>query len=1052
MVELSLLQDFTTEATEHLEEMEASLLALEKDPDSNEVLNDIFRSIHTIKGAAQFVGLEKISELSHKVENLLDLLRKGEKELTPAITDILIDTKDRLAQLTLELEENQEEISEVADLLSSIALLSEDDQGTIDEMGGEIGQEIEDGAILVDDLQAALDQSILDDVPDDESSLSFEPVDDDLIEEEISGEAFDEELFEIFLSQVKSNFKTVQTLVQEFADSDDKENVISQLLDCLGKLRVSANYMGYVYLTRFYDNWLQHLKSVEQSSTVGERASLDFMGVYIEQIFRVLPQVDGLEPESLVPGEEEADLGLDISVLDEVGPVEDGEDSEPQASKEIDDDLVKKEISGEVYDDELFQIFINQVNTNLADLDKSVQEFTASENKSEVLENCLKSIGNLKSSANYMEYDLLVDLYENMRLEVEAACDKYGGDQEVDIDFISPYIERLLRIIPGGQLKSDQDGQEVRESFSEEDTADEQRQGLLDSLDTSVLDETGEDDLFTTLSSSVDASISETLVSDPEPFSNIIGEMLFADDDDKDDTAETEQFKGDHKDEDVTLSQSKSPVSVVDEAITTEEDVESINKQVENLKSQARSSDEAVADRRKVERRSGDRRTGDDGSRAFKQSIRVDSNKIDALMNQVGELVVSRAYFSQIFNDIREVQQALKEQGIGQKSQKPIRELAFKLGEANLALSRVSNELQEGVMKVRMLPVAQLFNRYPRLVRDLTHKTDKQVEIVMHGEETELDKMVIEEISDPLIHIIRNAVDHGIETNKERLAAGKPKNGTLKLEAYHESNHIVIEISDDGRGIDIDRVKEKAVENGLISQEEVARISDAEARRFIMMPGFSTADVATETSGRGVGMDVIKTNIEKLNGTVEIDSQLGTHTLIRIKIPLTLAIIQALMVKVGGDLFTVSLSVVEETLRVFEHEVSVIEGVEVIHLRDTTMPIFRLADIFNLPESKKQDISKSFVIIVSTGMQRVGLVVDELVGQEEVVIKPLVDYLRGDTGFSGATIIGDGRISLILDVYELVKMTSDRQIERYKKVGVLGQDTMGEQTSVEAPS
>ncbi len=291
--------------------------------------------------------------------------------------------------------------------------------------------------------------------------------------------------------------------------------------------------------------------------------------------------------------------------------------------------------------------------------------------------------------------------------------------------------------------------------------------------------------------------------------------------------------------------------------------------------------------------------------------------------------------------------------------------------------------------------------------------------------------MVIEEIADPLIHIIRNSVDHGMELPDERRRLTKPEKGTLTLEAYHESNHIVIEVSDDGRGIDVDKVKAKALEQGLASKAEVARMTDAEATRFIMLPGFSTAAQASETSGRGVGMDVIKSNIEKLNGLVEVESEQGHGTKIRIKIPLTMAIIQALLVRVGEQIFTLPLSVVEETLKIMDDETSTIEGVEVIHLRNSTMPIFKLSTLFNLPQ-KRLEADKSFVVVVSTGMQRIGLVVDQLLGQEEVVIKPLVDYLRDQTGFSGATIIGDGRISLILDVYELVKIATQRQARRHR--------------------
>ena len=540
----------------------------------------------------------------------------------------------------------------------------------------------------------------------------------------------------------------------------------------------------------------------------------------------------------------------------------------------------------------------------------------------------------------------------------------------------------------------------------------------------SEVEDTASDDLFQTLSNSVDAALSGEQEGELAPLHGILEEMLFVE-------SRPPAQAGSRQ----TASKQKAPPAQapprLDQAakIETAEDEE--QEEIEDRRLEGR---RQLEDRRDIDRRLGDRRKmGDKADRVIKHSVRVDSQKIDSLMNQVGELVVSRAYFTQIFNDLRNLHQELKEQvGYDARGLKPIREVAFKLGEATLALSRVSNELQEGVMKVRMLPVSQLFNRYPRLVRDLVKKTDKKVEIVIRGEDTELDKMVIEEISDPMIHIIRNAVDHGIENVEERRLTGKAEVATLTLEAYHESNHIVIEVTDDGRGIDLEKVKTKAIEKGLLNASELTRISDNDARRLIMIPGFSTAEKATETSGRGVGMDVIKTNIEKLNGTVEVESQFGSSTRIRIKIPLTLAIIQALMIRVGKEIFTIPLSVVEETLRILEHDTSIIEGVEVIHLRDTTMPIFRLSEIFGIPGANRE-ISQSFVVIVTTGMQRIGIVVDELIGQEEVVIKPLVDYLREDSGFSGATIVGDGRISLILDIYELVKMTSARQAERYRE-------------------
>jgi two-component system chemotaxis sensor kinase CheA len=435
---------------------------------------------------------------------------------------------------------------------------------------------------------------------------------------------------------------------------------------------------------------------------------------------------------------------------------------------------------------------------------------------------------------------------------------------------------------------------------------------------------------------------------------------------------------------------------------------------------------------------------GHSSERILRQSIRVDADKIDYLMNEVGELVVSRAYFFQLFNDMRLLQQEFKETlGLDQRELKPLRELTFRLGEASVALGRVSNELQEGVMKVRMLPVSQLFNRYPRLVRDLVHHTDKKVRLEVRGEETELDKMIIEEISDPLIHLIRNAVDHGIEPAAERQATGKSPEGHLLLEAYHESNHIVIEISDDGRGVNPAKIRQKALEKGLYSAEELERMTDNELFQIIMLPGFSTASVATKTSGRGVGMDVVKKNIEKLNGTFEVESETGTGTMMRIKIPLTLAIIQALMVRVGQDLFTIPLPAVEETLKISKDEVTTIEGVEVIHIRETTMPIFRLQTLFAM-DGQNEVGNESFVVIVNAGNQHVGLVVDELMGQDEVVIKPIADYLREESGFSGATIIGDGKVSLILDVHDLVKLAAKRNTLRRRNLQTFGRMRVAE--------
>jgi two-component system chemotaxis sensor kinase CheA len=1043
MIDLSLLQDFITEATDHLEEMEANLLLLEKDPENREVLNEIFRSIHTIKGASMFVGLPRISELSHKMENLLDLLRQGQKKFNAAIGDTLIEGRDRLLSLIHELEKNQEEASEIDDLLAQILALSSAGPSPAappapkppqaeSQPAAPVAAPVEaadsvgfDDSILGEAFDPSIldgiDQSVLDDSPAEAQTTAdlaetlaaalnqkeaepaapawpaapvmSEATDDDAIHRELAGEANDEELFQIFTQQFAANLDRLDRLISL---GTTPENLRSAG-ECLGNMRSSANYMGYRNLTALLDHCL-----VTVAPESPDLAALSNCRVRLGKIFENFPR-----PEP----------GVAPSIAAAKAPAR---TVEPATG--ADEAQIREQISEEIYDAELYKIFLQQLEDNYRQLATMLAATVTPGQERQALAAGQEALTNLKSSANYMGYSHLVNFYEQWLLDVQTTASFMDQGGKGDLIFMRDRLARLRRIFPMLPEKVEPPPQPeavIPDAVPPKVAAPTAAVPPGKTAKPPAAISRDEEDLFLTLSGSIDAALTDEKGADSTPLHDILEEMLFAESEPQPPPAKP-----------VAPPPVKAAAAPAPKAPEPEPEEESEEEIEERRQDDRRQQD----DRREFDRRLSERRqTEDKGDRVLKHSIRVDSQKIDSLMNQVGELVVSRAYFTQIFNDLRNLQQELKEAvGFDSRGLKPIREVTFKLGEATQALSRVSNELQEGVMKIRMLPVSQLFNRYPRLVRDLVKKTDKKIDLIIKGEDTELDKMVIEEISDPMIHIIRNAVDHGLETVAERRAAGKPDFGTLTLEAYHESNHIVIEVTDDGRGIDIDRVKAKAVERGLLNGADLNRISDTEARRFIMMPGFSTAEKATETSGRGVGMDVIKTNIERLNGTVEVESQFGAYTRIRIKIPLTLAIIQALMIRVGGEIFTIPLSVVEETLRILEHDTSIIEGVEVIHLRETTMPIFRLSEIFRIPGAH-HDISESFVVIVTTGMQQIGLVVDELIGQEEVVIKPLVDYLREDSGFSGATIIGDGRISLILDIYELVKMTSERQVDRYRE-------------------
>ncbi len=390
-------------------------------------------------------------------------------------------------------------------------------------------------------------------------------------------------------------------------------------------------------------------------------------------------------------------------------------------------------------------------------------------------------------------------------------------------------------------------------------------------------------------------------------------------------------------------------------------------------------------------------------------TIRVDVSRLDMLMNLVGELVLGRNRLTQIANTVSQEHEDLP--------------VAKGLLDTSAQIDFITTELQMAVMKTRMVPIAKVFNKIPRLIRDLCRETGKEIDLIMEGEETELDKTIIEELSDPLVHIIRNAADHGVETPAERTAAGKQAKGVVRLAAEHEGNHIVITIQDDGRGMDPEKLKLKALEKGMLTESDAREMSAKEILNLIFAPGFSTATKVTNISGRGVGMDVVRTNITKLKGTVEIDSQPGVGSKFIIKLPLTLAIIQALLVKASHEIYCIPLSAVLEVVRVKDDEISTVNGLEVVRLRDSVLPIARIGSILG-GGNHEESSEWTYVVVVGLAAQRLGIVVDSMLGQKEVVIKSLGGYLGTVEGIAGSTILGDGQVIMIVDVGELMRLSA----------------------------
>ena len=441
--------------------------------------------------------------------------------------------------------------------------------------------------------------------------------------------------------------------------------------------------------------------------------------------------------------------------------------------------------------------------------------------------------------------------------------------------------------------------------------------------------------------------------------------------------------------------------------------------------------------------------------------LRVDAKRVDNLLNLVSEAVIIKATFNQLAlqftnnasmfqnsevefkdklhslfeklpsyfekmqngtsaNEIKK--EILKEYGslssIFDAYETEQKNILTKFRSNTQNLGTISGELQEGVMKIRMVPINQIFSRFPRVVRDLQKDLNKKINLVIEGEDTELDKSVVEDLLDPIMHCVRNSVDHGIELPSERVAAGKPETGTILLRAFNEGNMIVIEIKDDGKGIDVEKVRAKAVERGLIHPSK--NINDQEAFQLIMQPGFSTAEKISNISGRGVGLDVVKTMITNLKGTISVSSTKGSGTTFTIKIPLTLAIIQGLLVRVGKEIYSIPISNVIESQCIRMDEINFLDNYEIMNLRSEVISVLRLSRLFNIKDSVQSD--ECYIVIVGTQEKKIGVMVDSLIGEEDVVIKPLRDQFTNSPGIAGASILGDGSVSLIIDVSQLLEL------------------------------
>ena len=683
---------------------------------------------------------------------------------------------------------------------------------------------------------------------------------------------------------------------------------------------------------------------------------------------------------------------------------------------------------------ELLEDFLIEAFEMIEEMDQDLVELENSPNDLDLVNKIFRVAHTIKGSGSFLNFDKLTRLTHHM----EAVLDKArkdeltitpeimdvilesvdamkgileyirdnGEDSAPDID-IEPVVTKLDAIVNGGNISGE--NTDTKESNSEE-TKKPNIVGSIN-LDEITLENADEIDLDSLEPEELDAVL-EHLVKlrneKPKKADNINLDEITLENADEIDLDSLEPEEADAVLEHLVELRNKNSLDKKQENQDKKEENNNENKKDE--KSKPTPTTPAKVENKQLTAEQKKKEVKKAISVAAEQTIRVDVKRLDQLMNLIGELVLAKNRLIKIYNDVEERYEGEK--------------FLEELNQVVSSISIVTTDLQIAVMKTRMLPIGKVFNKFPRLVRDLSRELGKKVKLIIEGEETELDKSIIEEIGDPLVHMIRNSVDHGIESPEERKEKGKSEEGTVWLRAYNEGNMIVIEIKDDGKGMDPEILKNKAIEKGIITETEAANMSDKEAFMLIFKPGFSTAAKVTNVSGRGVGMDVVKTNIEKLNGIIEVDSAPGKGTTFKLKIPLTLAIIQALLVASQEDLFAVPLSNVIETVRIVEEDIYTIEGKSVLKLREEVLPLVNMADIFEIEKILEPE-KYLYVVILGLGATKVGLIVDRFIGQEEIVIKSLGEFLKGLPGIAGATIRGDGRVTLIVDVGSLMRLAKE---------------------------
>ncbi len=1070
IMDAELFADFIIEAREHLETIEPNLLELERAPGNLGLLNEIFRPMHSLKGASGFLGLNRINQLAHRCENILDELRHGSMVVTSAIMDLILASTDALRQMLDTLEEsNSDEGTPIENLIEEIDTLMANKDNPVDEESAtedtepedtepedtepedavsddstpEVAEPVvaehltsseEDGgannatqasASATDATQAS---NASDNIPDTEAQSNTPSKRESGQLKKINKSpkqwicefprkptysltAFGEGHLKDFIDESGEIVENLNSgLLQLEAQPEGQDELINDLFRYFHNLKGNSGIIGYHELNALTHEAETVLNNIRRGEMKATHELIDLLLFVVDIMELLVFEIDAaqgvVEPpdtsEVLKPLQDALAGGpvmLPASMYTLAGDDDDDDDdandgTDTAKAQENAPDVTEK--STEVVAPAVFAVGVEDDDTELFRLTVAQQ-----------MEIIRASMATLQSDS---QHKASVDAIYRSLTAIKNACGF------VNLPDIKLYAERTAGIVDAAR-NSDMDFDLVMDLLAQEfEIINDMLQNALKSgagdLGTNAPNEAAP--VPTKAADSAAAPQEPEAVKEPK----VDAEPVKAQEQKA--VAESKPAPVDvAKEPEKTTPEKAAPEKAAPEKTVAPESKKpaaekTAPKPAAPAKPAAAPAKPAAAPAKPAAAPAKAPAQASTDAPKGSSTIRVDHEKLDHLMNLIGELIINRNRYTLIARHLED-----------ESAQIDVAQVAQSLSETTYAMARISDDLQDTIMKVRMVPVASVFSRFPRLVRDLSRKSGKEVDLILEGEETELDKSVVEVIGDPLVHLIRNSVDHGVEPQEERLAKGKPPKGRVTLRAYHKGNSVAIEIEDDGKGIDPEKMRQVAIRKKVISAEDAKQLDDREAMELIFAPGFSSAEVITDISGRGVGMDVVRTNIKNLKGSVTITSEIDKGTRFTLLLPLTLAIIDALMVNVADEMFAIPLDAVSETTKIEASLLTDIKGRKAVTLRGEVLGIVELAELLNLPKPEVEPDVLS-IVVIHDNERRLGVVVDRLLERQEVVIKPLGSYLGDLKGISGATIMGDGSVILILDPHEVYTMSTSK--------------------------